>query len=137
MADEEALPFKMAYVLSHKIGLRLHIQPESTHSMWNDVRNSVRRSGLQHTLLLCATFCNTAHGPFAGGRNKFTLDEAALNLSSSMSQTAFDDLCDQMCADQHLEPGDCDADMLPQDPSDIPKLAALRNLPPYVWALAY
>ena len=128
-SDEEALPFKMAFVLSHELGLRLFIEPEACHSQYNDCRNSLRRCGLQHTLLLSATMSNAAHGPFAGGRNKWTLDEAAESLTR-MSTNDFADLVDLMAEDLGCDPED--TELLPESPADIPLHRSLKNLPPFV-----
>ena len=124
------------FVLGHELGLRLFIQPESTHSLWNDCRNSVRRAGLQHTLLLSGVLSNTAHGPYSGGQNAWTLKEAAESLSR-MSETAFTELLEQMMEDRasSVAPEDeSEGLLLPEHPSDIPNLAAVNNLPPFVLA---
>lgn len=131
-ADEETLPFKTLFVLGHEpgLGLRLFVQPESCHSQWNDVRNGIRRCGLQHTLLLSAVLCNCAHGPFSGAKNSWSLMEAAENLATTMPAETFDRVVEQMMEDLQLD--DEDSESLPQQPADLPNLPALKNLPPFV-----
>ena len=123
VADEESLPFKCIYTLAH-LGMRVFIQPESTHSSWNDVRNSVRRAGLQHVLLLSLTIANVGAGPFGSGRNKQSMQEAADSISESIKPEEFDTLIDMMIQDRGLL---CDDGSLPTTPSDIPKLPIVAN----------
>ena len=137
VADEEALPFKTIYALAQTVGLRIMITPESTHSLWNSVRNGLRRAGKQYCLLLSMAMSNMAHGPFKSGRNHQSLIEAAQYLSSNMSadQDAFNDLIDGWCRDLHIE-SDIGDDLmsdagLPETPEDIPLHRAIQNLPVY------
>ena len=126
-ADEEALPFKLAYTLCHQ-GLRLWISPESTHSSWNDVRNALRRSSLQHTLLLATTMNNVLHGPFKSGRNRLTLAESAAHMEH-MDSSRWDELLEAMANDLKV---DIDDDALPKQPSEIATLKCVTNLPSFV-----
>ena len=134
-ADEEHLPFKLIYALSHNQGaghpggLRVWISPESTHSQWNDIKNSIRRSSLQHVVLLSTTLSNVAHGPYKSGRNMLSLREAAEDLAATMSDEQFSELVDLMAQDQHVE---FDDESLPQSPRDIPDLKCLTTLPVFV-----
>ena len=132
-ADEEALPFKMCYALSHELHLRLFIFPESTHCLWNNVRNSIRRTGLQHCLLLASILSNAAHGPFTGGRNFQTLQESAEDLAS-MGRDDFNALVDGMMQDRQCQ---ADDENIPQTAADIVNLPAVRNLPPFVVSSAF
>ena len=117
----------MVYTLAH-FGLRIFIFPESTHSSWNDVRNAIRRAGLQHVLLLSLTIANVGSGPFGSGRNKQSMQEAAEELSQSMSSDEFDNLLDMMIQDRCLQCDDgCDHESLPTTPGDIPKLPIVAN----------
>lgn len=130
-ADQDGLPFKMIYTLCHQ-GLRLLIQPESTHSLWNDVKNSVRRAGMQHTLLLSSVLSNAAHGPFGSGRNHQSLLESADHLAKNMDPESFDALVDSMMMDRHLSELDHDIPGIPSSPDDLPQLPCVKNLPTYV-----
>ena len=132
VADEEALPFKTAFVLSHEMQLRLLISPESTHSQWNDVKSGIRRTGLQHCLLLASVLANSSHGPFSSGKNSFTMREAAEGLAATISPEAFNDLCDLMHEDRCDSQDDAFPADLPTAPADIPQLRALTTLPTYV-----
>ena len=130
VADEECLPFKLFYALSHEEGkLRTCIIPESTHSMWNNTKNAVRRSSLQHVLLLGSTMSNLAHGPFKSGRNQQSLQESARHLAATMSQESFEDLQDLMAADRGV---DVDNENIPQEPHQIPDHPAITKLPVFV-----
>ena len=126
-ADEEALPFKMIHSLSHELGLRVFGYPESTHACWNDCRNSIRRTGLQYCLLLSALLANCSHGPYSGGKNRQTLEEAAEDLQD-MHGDSFHILVDEMMADMRCDPDD---PRLPKSPAELPGLPCVKNLPPY------
>ena len=124
----------MVYVLSYGLGLRMWIQPESTHSSWNDVKNSCRRSNFQHCLLLATVMSNMAHGPYRSGRNKCTIQEAAKSLVQTMSHEEFNDLVDRMAIDRAVS--ESEDDSLPDAPEQILDLPAIKNLPVYVaWLL--
>ena len=126
-ADEETLPFKMVHCLGHELGLRVYGYPESTHSSWNDCRNALRRSGLQYCLLLSGLLANCSHGPYGGGKNRQTLEEAAEDLQG-MSAESFDILLDEMTNDMRCDHLDS---RLPRSASDIATLPAIQNLPAY------
>ena len=128
-ADEEALPFKMVYVLSYSLGLRVWIQPETCHASWNDCKNSVRRAGFQHCLLLSTVINNLGHGPYRSGQNQVTIVEAAESLVKSMSSDQFDDLVDRMAMDRGIS---VDDESLPKTPQDILTLPVLKTLPVFV-----
>ena len=131
-ADEECLPFKMAYALCHESSkLRLFITPESTHACWNDTRNSLRRTGLQFTILLATVINNCGHGPYRSGGNQLSFEEAAHDLAKRMeySEESFQELVDGMASDLGVE---IDDPSLPQAPDQIPNLPAIRKLPVFV-----
>ena len=88
------------------------------------MRNSVRRAGLQHVLLLSLTIANVGAGPFGSGRNKQSMQEAADSLSESIEAEEFDTLIDMMIQDRGLL---CDDGSLPTTPSDITKLPIVAN----------
>ena len=121
----------MVYTLCHQ-GLRLLIQPESTHSLWNDVKNSVRRAGMQHTLLLSSVLSNAAHGPFGSARNHQSLVESAQHLAKTMDLDMFDALVDSMMMDRHLSELDHDMPGIPSSPDELPNLPCVQKLPIYV-----
>ena len=75
---------------------------------------------------------NSAHGPYGGGKNKQSLEEAARDLSENMQTAEFDSLVEQMAQDQQVEPGH---ESLPRSREDIPHLKAVKNLPTYVNSL--
>ena len=117
----------MCYALSFEATkLRLWIQPESTHNSWNDVRNSIRRSGLQHTVLLSTVLSNCAHGPYRSGANKRSFQEAAIHLSENISLESFQQLVDSMAMDMGL---DSDDPILPQEFEQIPEQPAIATFP--------
>ena len=130
VADEEALPFKTLHCLAYELGLRVVASPESTHSVWNDCRNSVRRAGLQHCMLLASTLANVLHGPFKGGKNFQSFGEAAEDLARTITPDQFADLQDQMCADLRVDPNE--SELIPESASAIPDLQCVKNLPPFV-----
>ena len=120
----------MCYALSHEQGgLRCWICPESTHSSWNCVKNAVRRSSLQHVLLLSSCMSNCMHWPYKSARNLQTLQEAAQFLGNNISQDAFEELQDAMSMDMGVE---VDSDEIPQDPSQIPFLPCVSKLSTFV-----
>lgn len=126
----------MVYALAQTVGLRVMIVPESSHSIWNSVRNGIRRAGKQHCLLLSMTMSNMSHGPFKSGRNHQSLIEAAEVLASNMTIDAntFDELIDGWCRDLHISPDDADKfddAELPESPNELPLHCAIRNLPVY------
>ena len=131
-ADEECLPFKMAYALSHEVvdgaNLRVWICPESTHASWTNVRCAIRRAGLQHTILLSTIMNNCGHGPYRSGHNQQSFEEAAADLAKhmAMSEESFQELVDGMAMDRNVDSND---PSIPQDPSQIPGLPAIKNLP--------
>ena len=103
--------------------LRLHVEPESLHAYWNDVRNAYKRSDCQPALLLGIVISNMAHGPYMGGGNQYTREEVAELLSQKMSRDQFEELTESMLRDNY---GDNTA--IPDSPGDIPDLPAVRNL---------
>lgn len=131
-ADEEHLPFKLVYTLSHyqdegaRGCLRMWICPESAHNQWNDLKNSIRRSSLQHVILLTTTLANIAHGPYKSGRNMWSLREAAEHLAATMDVESFHELLDLMSQDRNV---DVDDESLPQSPAEIPQRKCLCVLP--------
>lgn len=115
------------YALSHEQGgLRCWICPESTHAMWNDCRNAIRRSSLQHCLLLGSTMQNLSHGPFKSGRNQQSIQEAAAHLANTIRQDDFEELQELMALDLGV---DVDDERVPQYPQDINNLPCIKNLP--------
>lgn len=122
------------YALSHEQGgLRCWICPESTHAMWNDCRNAIRRSSLQHCLLLGSTMQNLSHGPFKSGRNQQSIQEAAAHLANTIRQDDFEELQELMALDLGV---DVDDERVPQYPQDINNLPCIKNLPvfaPWLW----
>ena len=131
VADQDALPFKAMYGLC-ACNLRMLVTPEATHMLWNDVKNSMRRARLQHTMLLAATLSNVHHGPFQGGRNHATLIEAAESLARSITSQQFEDLQDRMMSDIGVHDESLPGDEFPDTPDDIPRLKCIQNLPVYV-----
>lgn len=77
---------------------------------------------------------NCLHGPYRSAKNFQTIGEAAEHLAENISQEAFEELQDCMAADLGVDPDD---DVIPQQPSDIPKLPCIRNLPLFVTYLNY
>ena len=73
---------------------------------------------------------NCLHGPFRSAKNFQTIGEAAEHLAENISQGAFEELQDCMASDRGVDPDD-DA-VIPQHPSDIPKLPCIRTLPLFV-----
>ena len=123
-----------------QFGYRLWIQPECCHSQWNDIRNAIRRSGLQYCLLLSSCMSNVHHGPWKSGRNHQTVLEAAQSLAATISQEEFERLLELMFYDHRISyDGDTsalDTTIFPETPADIPKLKALVNYPtfePWLW----
>ena len=135
MADQEALPFKMVYCLSHEQGgLRTFIAPEALHGSWNDTKNSIRRANLQHVLLLGTVMGNVMHGPFRSGRNAQTLQEAVEHLSKNIGVNEFEELQDLIASDRHVDPDD---ESVPQFPEDLPKMDCFRTTPVFVsWPIS-
>ena len=130
MADQEALPFKMVYCLSHEQGgLRTFITPEALHGSWNDIKNSIRRANLQHVLLLGMTMGNVMHGPFKSGRNAQTLQEAVEHLAQNIGINEFEELQDLIAGDRQVDPDD---ELVPQSLDDLPKLHCFRTTPLFV-----
>ena len=131
VADQDALPFKAIYGLC-ACNLRVFVTPEATHMLWNDVKNSMRRARLQHTMLLAATLSNVHHGPFQGGRNHATLMESAESLGRSITLDQFEDLQDRMMIDRGVHDDAISCDEIPETPGDIPRLKCVETLPVYV-----
>ena len=129
VADQESLQFKMVYGLQ-ALGLRIFIQPDFAHQIWNDVKGGVKRGGKQFTFLLSLVMQNMAHGPFKSGRNAQTLRESAEELANKLTLDEFDSLVDQMEQDHcHFDDAVDDPERLPQSPSDIPRLRVFNTLP--------
>lgn len=131
MADQEALPFKTIYSLCNE-GLRLHITPEAGHTAWNNVKNAIRRSSLQHTMLLASVLSNCSHGPFRSGRNLQTLQEASHSFAAKLrsSDELFDGLVELMLSDRRLFDTDfVQPDEIPESADDIPGLHCINHFP--------
>ena len=118
----------MLHTLGYELGLRIWSFPEAVHASWNDTKNSIRRANKQYTVLLGTILANASHGPFASGKTRQTLVEAAESLARTVDAATFRVLVERMAADRGVEVGDVS---LPQRPSDLPQLGAIRNLPPY------
>ena len=85
------MQFKI-YTLQQR-GLRLYIQPDIAHGVWDDVKLGIKRSCKQCTMLCGVLINNMAHGPFrplASGKNFLTMQDSAEDLSQRMSDTDFD-----------------------------------------------
>lgn len=95
--------------------LRIHVEPESLHSMWNDLRNAYKRSDLQPALLLGIVMTQMAHGPFLSGAHQTTRQETAQLLSEELSNADFQALRDAMLRDRYYDSAD-----IPETPNDIP-----------------
>ncbi len=129
VADQEALPFKMVYALSHEQGgLRAFICPEALHSCWNDTKNAIRRSNLQHVLLLATCMNNVVHGPFRSGRNQQTLQESVADFAKRVDFNQFEELVELIAHDRFLE---ADDDSLPQCPEELLKMACFTKTPAF------
>ena len=125
--DEEALPFKALWQLMYGSHLRIHVEPESLHSMWNDLKNAYKRADLQPALLLGIVISQMAHGPFLSGANQHTRQETAELLSEQLSHADFQALREAMLRDRYYDEAE-----IPEEPTDIPKLQSVRSLPIFV-----
>jgi hypothetical protein len=131
--DEEALPFKSLWALMFNSRLRIYIEPDSLHCLWNDVKNAYKRSECQPALLLGILLCQTGHGPFLSAGNQWTKQEVAELLGETMTESDFQDLREAMLQDRYNDPRG-----LPDSPSDIAQLPAVQNLPIYdIWLHKY
>ena len=113
--------------------LRIYIEPDSLHCLWNDVKNAYKRSECQPALLLGILLCQTGHGPFLSAGNQWTKQEVAELLGETMTESDFQDLREAMLQDRYNDPRG-----LPDSPSDIAQLPAVQNLPIYdIWLHKY
>ena len=112
-----ALPCKMVHTLSHKLGLRAWIHPESTLSAWNDTKNGVRRAHKQHCFLLPTILSNMGHGPFSGGKNKQSLNEATRDFAESLEPLSSRSSCHRCLKICRLSPA---TKAFPEEPATSP-----------------
>ena len=110
------------------------IGADACHSHWNDVKNGLRRSNMQHVLLLGTVLSNVAHGPYKSGRNAQTLQEAVSHYAETISFDDFNDLVDMMAMDKGI---DGDHESLPDSPDDLPNLECFTRLPIFVNLLTW
>ena len=129
--DEDYLPFKALWSLVFRAGLRIHVEPEALHGMWNAVKNAAKRSGLQGALLLGTLMANISHGPFTSGGNLLSKQRAAEHMATSMPDEEFAQLRADMEADRL---GEAEETELPQSAEDIPHLRDVRTLGRYAIA---
>ena len=129
--DEEALPFKALWQLMYGSNLRIHVEPEAVHCMWNDLRNAYKRADLQPALLLGIVMSQMAHGPFLSGAHQATRQDTAQLLAEELSHADFQALREAMLRDRYYDESD-----IPETPSDIPTLRSVQSLPIFVsWQL--
>ena len=125
MVDEESLQFKALWALMFKSKLRLHVEAEALHCLWNSVKNSSKKSMLQGAMLLGTTLANVAHGPFNSGTNALSKQRAAELFSKELSDAEFRSLREEMLSDRAGEDDDAG---IPECPSDIPHLRTVATL---------
>ena len=82
--DEEAVGFKMGYMLLYHLGLRGTIEPEVLHSKWNDAKRSLRNACMMGCVLKGTVMTNLSHGFFLGGKNHQQKEEVLEHLSRAM-----------------------------------------------------
>ncbi|CAL1149171.1 unnamed protein product [Cladocopium goreaui] len=124
--DEECLSFKSLWALVHNCHLRLHVEPESLHCCWNDLKNSYKRADFQPALLLGIVMSQAAHGPFLSGSNQWTKQQTAQMIAKTIGHSEFQTLREAMLKDRY---GDTNG--VPETPADIPELDSVENLPIY------
>ena len=125
--DEDHLPFKSMSALLYKSHLRLHVEAESLHCMWNCVKLSAKRAGLQGSLLLGTIMANCAHGPCNSGSNQLSRERAAHYLAEHMTIQEFQELQESMRADTAGVRGI----EIPRSAADLPGLQVVNALGPY------
>ena len=78
-------------MMGYESHLRVYIEPEGCHPLWNGVKNGIRRSGKQVSLLKSMIIANVLHGPFRSGKNQQSFQEAASHMSQVMTIQGFQD----------------------------------------------
>ncbi|CAL1172051.1 unnamed protein product [Cladocopium goreaui] len=123
-ADEEHLPFKALWSLLFNSKLRLYVEPEALHNMWNDLKNSYKRADLQPALLLGIVMSQSSHGPFGSGHHQWTKQQTAELLAESMTTSDFENIRESMTRDRYGDTTD-----IPESPSDLPDIPSVANFP--------
>ena len=126
-ADEEHLPFKALWSLLFNSKLRLYVEPEALHNMWNDLKNSYKRADLQPALLLGIVMSQSSHGPFGSGHHQWTKQQTAELLAESMTTSDFENIRESMTRDRYGDTTD-----IPESPSDLPDIPSVANFPIFV-----
>ena len=126
--DEDHLPFKSMWALMFRSGLRLHVEAESLHNLWNTVKLGAKRAGLQGALLLGTLMANVNHGPYNSGQNLLSRQRAAASLSETIPLAEFQELQSAMRADMTGVEGI----EVPHSADDMPNLQNVNVLGPYV-----
>ena len=107
--------------------LRLYVEPESLHCVWNDLKNSFKRADFQPALLLGTVISQMAHGPFLSGGHQWTKQRTAEIISETIDDSEFQALRENMLKDRYGSLNE-----IPQKPQDIPELSSVENLPIFV-----
>ena len=133
VVDEESLQMKSLWALMYKSGLRLHVEAEALHNLWNTVKNSAKRANLQSSMLLGTLLANCSHGPFTSGSNALSKQRAAENFANELTASEFTSLREEMLSDRA---GEDDETGIPESADDIPFLKTIANLGAFVRPLA-
>ena len=120
--------------LQFLLGYRVHIEPEMCHPLWNDVKNSIRRSGMQSALLKGVVMSNINHGPYNSGANMQLKYEALCSIVEHMSVSEFEELQERMAADKMVE---VDSGEVPQSPQDLFEESTVKNRGIFASRLAF
>ena len=130
--DEECLPFKALWALMFNSRLRLYVEPESLHCIWNDLKNSYKRADFQPALLLGILITQMAHGPFLSGGHQWTKERTAEIISQTITESEFQALRENMLNDRYGEITE-----IPQTRADIPHLRSVENLTIFVSRIGF
>jgi hypothetical protein len=93
----------------------MHSEGESCHPDWNDVKNSIVRANLQVSLLKGTIMANTDFGPFKGGKNKFTKQEACEHFVKTLSLQDYQEYMEDIARDRALQ---VDDEAVPSTPEE-------------------
>ncbi|CAE7810340.1 unnamed protein product [Symbiodinium sp. CCMP2592] len=122
--DEDGLPIKAMLGLQHLLHYRIHVEPELCHPLWNDVKNSIRRSGMQSSLMKGVVMSHINHGPYQSGANMQVKLETLTSLVHTMSSERFYDLQEMMACDRSCE---ADDPCMPQSPLALLSEPTVQN----------
>ena len=113
--DEEAVGFKMGYMLIYHLGLRATIEPEVLHSKWNDAKRALKACGLMGAVLKGTVMSNLSHGFFLGGKNHQQKEEVLEHLARDLN---IEDYMVEIGFDRDVRDGALSAEQLLEDIKD-------------------